>query len=57
MTETGWETEMASEETPDDAAADDGMADWACEKTNEQVAMIVSNKRMVRGVGLNRRDG
>ena len=29
MTETGWETEMASEEQPDEVAADDGMADWA----------------------------
>lgn len=29
MTETGWENEMTSENKPDDAAADDGMADWA----------------------------
>jgi flagellar motor switch protein FliN/FliY len=29
MTKTGWEKEMASEDKPDEAAADDGMADWA----------------------------
>ena len=29
MTKIGWENEMASEDKPDDAAADDGMADWA----------------------------
>ena len=29
MTKTGLEIEMASEDKPDEAAADDGMADWA----------------------------
>jgi flagellar motor switch protein FliN/FliY len=29
MTKTGWGNEMASEDKPDEAAADDGMADWA----------------------------
>ncbi len=29
MTKIGWENEMASEDKPDEAAADDGMADWA----------------------------
>jgi flagellar motor switch protein FliN/FliY len=29
MTKTGWEKVMASEDKPDEPAADDGMADWA----------------------------
>lgn len=29
MTKTGWEKKMASEDKPDESAADDGMADWA----------------------------